>query len=416
MARGFIRRRGETYYAYWRDGEGRQRSKAVSPRKKDAEKYLDTVQAQLHAGLYREIEDITFGAFAKRWLADYAAVNVKASTLATYTSRVNGPYRRAFGAKKLSAITTGDVQRYLAEQSGAGLSPATLRAHLVLLRKMFSDAELWGHLSRNPATGIKAPRVPHVEMDFLTPDEVRTLLAAADERHYALLATAVMTGMRQGELLALQWGDIDWHRQTIRVRRSLYKGQFVEPKSNHSVRTIAMSDRLSAILLGHQMTVEYSPYDLVFPTPTGTPMDGANLRKRVFDPTLERAELRRIRFHDLRHTFASMLINQGENLKYVQSQLGHSSIKTTVDRYAHLLPDAQRDASSRLDATIFGAVRENLDDKMLTSGSETKQAESPIGPRPARMHGGDEGARTLDPRLAKPMLSQLSYVPVRGRV
>ena len=402
MARGFVRKREGTWYAYWRDLQGKQRAKAVSPRKKDAEKYLDTVQASVHAGTFREIEDVPFSVFAKAWLADYASVTVKASTLATYTSRINGPYTVAFGPLKLSQIGTVDVQHYLAGLTRKKLSAATVRAHLVLLRNMFNHAVAWGHLAHNPASAVKGPKLPHTEMECLTPAEAKVFLEACDSRHRALFSTAVMTGVRLGELLALKWDDINWTGGTIRVRRSLYNGQFVEPKTSRSVRMIGMSNRLAAILLEHKLAAPYSPFDLVFPTPEGTPMDAANLRHRVFADTLTRAKLgKKIRIHDLRHTFASLLINQGENLKYVQAQLGHSSITTTVDRYGHLMPDAHRGANDRLDATLFGDAAQNLDDKMLTSAPKTKQAESRMSPRPAHMHGGDEGARTLDPRLAK---------------
>ena len=373
MARGFVRKRNDTWYAYWRDLQGRQRSKAVSPRKKDAEKYLDTVQATVHAGTFREIEDVTFSVFAKRWLADYASVSVKASTLATYTSRINGPYIAAFGPLKLSQIGTGDVQHYLARLNAKKLAPATVRAHLVLLRNMFNHAVAWGHLAHNPATAVKGPKLPHTEMDCLTPAEVKVFLAACEDEHRPLFATAIMTGMRLGELLALQWDDINWDAGTIRVRRSLYKGQFVEPKTSRSVRVIGMSNRLAATLLEHKLAAPYSPFDLVFATPEGTPMDPANLRHRVFSDTFKRSKLRRFRIHDLRHTFASLLINQGENLKYVQTQLGHSSITTTVDRYGHLMPEAHRGANDRLDATLFGDTQ-NLDDKMLTSAQEKGKA------------------------------------------
>ncbi len=378
MARGFVRKRGEVWYAYWRDQSGKQRSKAIGSRKKDAEAYLDTVQAKVHAGTYRHIEDVTFAAFAEQWLRDYAAISVKASTLATYTGRVNGSLMQAFGDRKLSTIGTADIQRFLSKQSGAGLSPATLRAYLVLMHNMFEHAVRWDYLAQNPTIGIKPPRLPHREMDFLTPDEVRAFLLAAEPQHYALLATAVMTGMRQGELLALQWDDLNWHAGTIRVRRSLFRGEFVSPKSERSIRNIGMSNRLAAILLEHKMQAPYSPFDLVFPSSDGTPLDCANLRNRVFEPTLRRAGLRRIRFHDLRHTFASILIHQGENPKYVQSQLGHSSIKTTVDRYGHLMPESHRGASERLDGTLFGDTVQILDDKMLPSVPEKQQARSSV--------------------------------------
>jgi integrase len=370
MARGFTKKRGDTWYAYWRDASGRQRTKAVSPRKKDAEKYLVTVQASVHAGTFREIEDLTFGDFARRWLEDYATVSVKASTLATYKSRIEGPLLRTFGDMKLSQIGTADVQHFLAALMRDGRSSATVRAYLVLLRNMFNHAVAWGHLAQNPAAAVKGPKLPHTEMDCLTPEEVRAFLAACDETYRPLFATAIMTGMRLGELLALQWRDIDWHAGTIRVRRSLFEGTFVEPKTSRSVRVIGMSDHLAAILLEHKLAAPYSPFDLVFPTPEGTPMDPSNLRERVFAPTLKRAGLRKVRIHDLRHTFASLLINQGENLKYVQAQLGHSSITTTVDRYGHLMPEAHRGANERLDVTLFGTVTPTLDDQMLANGSE----------------------------------------------
>ena len=378
MARGFVRKRGETWTAYWRDASGKQHSKAVSPRKKDAERYLDTVQASVHAGTFREIEDVTFGDFASRWLEDYAIVSVKASTLATYRGRIEGPLRRAFGDMKLSQLGTADVQHFLAGIMREGRSSATVSAYLVLLRNMLNHAVAWGHLAQNPASTIKGPKVPHTEMDCLTPEEVRAFLAACDDTHRPVFATAIMTGVRLGELLALQWGDINWHAGTIRVRRSLFEGKFVEPKTSRSVRVIGMSDRLAAILLEHKLAAPYSPFDLVFSTPEGTPMDPSNLRDRVFTPTLRRAGLRKIRIHDLRHTFASLLINQNENLKYVQAQLGHSSITTTVDRYGHLMPDAHRGANERLDATIFGDGGATLDDKMLSYARDKEQARSSI--------------------------------------
>ncbi|MDA3937262.1 MAG: site-specific integrase, partial [Actinomycetota bacterium] len=114
--------------------------------------------------------------------------------------------------------------------------------------------------------------------------------------------------------------------------------------------------------------------------PEGGMIDDANLRHRVFEPTLRRAGLRKIRIHDLRHTFASLLINQGENLKYVLQQLGHASIQTTVDRYGHLMPEAHRGASERLDATVFGDCPENLARKLLASAPEYENRPEAIAP------------------------------------
>jgi integrase len=150
-------------------------------------------------------------------------------------------------------------------------------------------------------------------MDVFTPDEIRRLLGAQDEPLRTLLLTAVLTGMRQGELFGLQWEDIDFARHVIHVRRSLWHGTLGAPKSRRSRRAIDMP------------------------------------------PTLEEAlqQLRRIRFHDLRHTYTSLLIAHGAHPKYVQAQLGHASIQTTLDRYGHLMPQLHQAEAQKLDQLVF---------------------------------------------------------------
>jgi len=192
--------------------------------------------------------------------------------------------------------------------------------------------------------------------------------------------------MRRGEVLGLQWGDLDWHHANIHVRRSLVwytardrealadnprqRWRFTTPKSERSFRTIVMSPHLRDALERHRLTSPVSPHDLVFCTPEGRPLDPNNLVKRVFLPTLARAGLRRIRFHDLRHTYTSLLIAQGAHVKFIQSQLGHASIQTTLDRYGHLLPETRRDVGARLDQLVFGAdPHANM---VLTEPAETR--------------------------------------------
>jgi integrase len=249
----------------------------------------------------------------------------------------------------------------------SGVKAATVQKALVMLKGMLKQAVEWDYLRVNPAQNVKAPRREHVEMDALTPDEIHTFLAALAPEWRPLFFTAIFTGMRLGELLALQWSDVDWRGGTIRVRRSVWQGQFQDPKTRNAVRTIGMSPRLRTVLMEHKLDAPWSEHDLVFCTADGGLLDDANLRHRVFEPSLRVAGLRKIRIHDLRHTFASLLINQGENLKYVQQQLGHASITTTVDRYGHLMPDAHVGASQRLDATVFGNGPEDSAYKPLTS-------------------------------------------------
>jgi integrase len=383
MARGFARKRGDTWYAYWRDPSGRQRSKAIGTRKKDAEAYLGTVQGRLTDGTYCELHEATFKEFAALWITDYATVQVKPSTLCGYQCMIDHSLVPHFGPTKLTAIRTADVQTYVADLNRKKLQPATVQKHLTLLKGMLKQAVEWDYLRTNPALTVKPPRRTHNEMDFLTPAELHQLLGALDPYWQPLFLTAALTGMRLGELLALQWSDLDWNSGTIRVRRSVWQGEFQDPKSARSVRTIGMSPRLAAALFGHQVNTPWSEHNLVFPTEDGMLVDPSNLRHRIFEPALTAAGLRKIRIHDLRHTFASLLINQGENLKYVQQQLGHASITTTVDRYGHLMPDAHVGVSQRLDATVFGNGPENPDDKMLPSPQKQEQAPSSLSSGPA---------------------------------
>ncbi|MBK5211601.1 MAG: site-specific integrase [Coriobacteriia bacterium] len=356
MSRGFVKKRGDIWYAYWRDPSGKQRAKAIGTRKKDAEAYVTTKQSEVWDGTYRDIQTITFPKFSEQWVRDYATVQVKPSTLLNYKNMIFHSLVPYFGDVPLSFITTADIQRYVAERLASGRSPATVQKALVLLKGMLKQAGEWNYLKVNPALAVKAPRRQFIEMQALTPVEIPIFLDAFSPEWRSLFFTAIFTGMRLGELLALQWSDIDWKSGTIRVKRSVWNGTFQEPKTRNAIRVIGMSPMLTEVLREHLAVVPKSEAGLVFCTEAGKIIDGANLRHRIFEPALKAAGLRKIRIHDLRHTFASLLINQGENLKYVQNQLGHASITTTVDRYGHLMPDAHVDVGQRLDATVFPSV------------------------------------------------------------
>jgi integrase len=217
--------------------------------------------------------------------------------------------------------------------------------------------------------------VPHREMDFLMKEEIHRFLSAVPQDRYPFFLTAILTGMRLGELLAMKWSHVDWHRGQYVVRGGLYKGRFVEPKSAGSKRAINLPRTLLEALRTHkarqserrlQAGEAYQDYDLIFCTPLGRPLDRGNVVKRDFWPLLRQAGLRRIRFHDLRHTFATLLIAQGESPKYIQAQLGHASIQVTMDRYGHLLPDINEQAALRLEDSLCGlSVRKPLENPVF---------------------------------------------------
>ena len=225
---------------------------------------------------------------------------------------------------------------------------------------IFNHAIDDGLVDKNPAARLgrftKTDK-PQFQATALTRNEASLLLDAAKEicpEYYPLFLTALRAGLRRGEVIALKWGDIQFGESEedtnryILVQRNYAEGSFTTPKSRKS-RRVDLSKELRRTLLelrdkrllGAFLKGEVSiADDLVFPSKAGTVLNPSNLIHYHFLPAIEKAGLRRIRFHDLRHTFGSLLIQQGASLTYVKSQMGHASIRTTVDTYAHLIPGA----------------------------------------------------------------------------
>ena len=234
-------------------------------------------------------------------------------------------------------------------------------------------------------------------------------------RYYPLFLCAVRTGLRMGELFALQWGDNDWQGRFIEVQRNYTHGKVTTPKSGES-RRVDMSRELGRVLkdLQTEQQIEAAARgwkevpSWVFCSEVGGLLHPNNLRDRVFYGLLTKAGLRKVRFHDLRHTFASLLLQQGESLIYVKEQMGHSSIAVTVDRYGHLIPGGNKQAVDRLDTP--------METSQFQSDSATQAQPDPLMMGPAssdsveysvvtgRGHGVSDGFRTRDLRIHNPAL------------
>jgi integrase len=221
-----------------------------------------------------------------------------------------------------------------------------------VLHKALTQALKWNMILRNAADAVKAPRPAPEEMHPLSPDEARKLIEAMrGDKLEALYVLAVQTGMRQGELLALKWEDVDVNGGVIRIRRTLVRngGRIAlgEPKTKGSRRTIYLTDAAVEALKAHleQQLADierlgdlYSDHGLVFTSGVGTLINPSNLRRRSFKPLLQRAGLPQIRFHDLRHTCATLLLSRNVHPKYVQELLGHATVAITLDTYSHMIP------------------------------------------------------------------------------
>jgi integrase len=381
-----IRRRGKSWVVHFRAG-GRQVWRSFKTRE-EAELYLAQSQVEQAKGEFRIPAKIRFADFAQEWLETYAQVNVRQTTFATYETALRVHLVPEFGHLYLTEITRKAIDTFVADWVTAGPkyqervraarelekararherrhpravrlghSPKTIANALVPFREMLGHAAEWGYLSANPAERVKRPRVErnHDQLHVLQPEQVRLLLEKAPEEARTLLLCAVTTGIRRGELLGLKWGDVDWNGRRLWVRRSVGPdGRFQQPKTKGSVRAIALTATLlSALRLHHMASGFKGEDDLIFPSERGTPLDGRNVVSRQFEPALRKAGLPRIRFHDLRHTFASLLIAQGEHPKLISEQLGHASVQITLDRYGHLMDQSYGDASVRLESTLF---------------------------------------------------------------
>jgi integrase len=234
-----------------------------------------------------------------------------------------------------------DLLRPLAERLES-VKPKTVINELVPIKEMFRHAVRWGYIKVSPAEYVEKPRVEKEEMDILTPAEIEAFLDNAPAKDRPLFLTAILTGLRRGELFGLQRGDINWITNQIHVRRSLWKGKFQTPKSKLSVRKVDMTPYLATELKKHILASPNSELDLVFCNTEGNPIEPDTFIKRKFLPALRRAKIRKVRFHDLRHTNVALRIEQEQNIKYIQRQLGHASIQTTLDRYGHLIKDVRK--------------------------------------------------------------------------
>ena len=300
--------------------------------------------------------------YATSWLDDGEAGR-KASTHRFYAFNLRLHILPALGDKAVPALTRADCRNLMTACRSKGLKPASMRGVNRTLSAVLTQAVEDALLPANPAFRmgkyLRAGDELPPEIQPLTREETHAFLEKAKEmfpEFVPFFMCALRTAMRLGELLALQWGDIDFANRCIHVRRNLVAGRLTSTKNKQRRRvdmSLVLTQTLKRLLTARKREALKSGEAVppwVFLTPTGHRVDGDNLRDRVFYRLLEKAELRRIRIHDLRHTFASLLIQQGESLAYVQQQLGHSSIQVTVDVYGHLIPGANRAAVDRLDA------------------------------------------------------------------
>jgi integrase len=357
---GSLFARGDAWYGQWRIG-GRLVKRKLGARREPGSRQGLT-KAQAEAELRRRISDLGAAAPAERIGVEEAGRRYvrhletvrqrKRSTTQDYEIMLRRHLSPFFGETPLERIDADEVELYVQAKLRAGFARQTVVNQLNLLHGIFSHAVKRGWTSENPVVGVERPPSGRRDPDirFLRADELEALLRAVprDEvgvMESALYLTAAMTGLRQGELVALRWSDVDWGAGVIRVRRSYTRGEFGAPKSRRSSRAVPMADRVAGELERHfQRSAFRDDTELVFCHPqTGRPYDASRLRKR-FKRAVQTAGVRDVRFHDLRHTFGTQMAAAGAPLRALMEWMGHCDFATTLV-YADYAPDPAQGAA-----------------------------------------------------------------------
>lgn len=333
-------------------------------RKRKYSKYQKTVKNWLHAereaiitGVWTGIDRITISELLDRYFNDVAVHNLRPKTIESYESIIRLHIRPEIGNVKLSALTPAHLQNLYSKKLNSGLSKRTVRYIHAVIHRVLKQALKWGLVVRNVADAVDAPKAKKSTPKTLSQTQITSLLEVADGRLKTILILAITTGMRQGEILGLHWEDI--HGSVIHVQhttQTLYKKGIIisEPKTEKGKRTITLPDIAIQALQGYQQ-ITGDETGLVFHTASGKPLSARNLI-RSFQVLLVKANLPHIRFHDLRHTSATLLLIAGVHPKVVQERLGHSRIDMTMDTYSHVVPSLQEDAAEKMNQLFVKKV------------------------------------------------------------
>jgi integrase len=325
--------------------------------KKKATEKLREIEDQLRRGIYLPDKKIpNFKKVANDWI-EHKKPNLRHSTWSVYEGHTRNHFD-GFNPIKINRVTTAKVEKWITARHNNGMNIATIKKILITLGQIMAYAVRHGYIHYNPVRDAERPRgngkAEESKIRVLSPAEINSFLdAEKDTKYRTLFMLAIFSGARQGELLGLQWSDIEWQSNQIHIQRTFNNDNWYDVKTAASNRKIDIGPSMMAKLKEWKLACPPNAHNLVFPNKAGRPINHNNLIRRHLYPALKKAELPRIRFHDLRHTYASLLIDQGENIKYIQSQLGHSKPSVTLNVYSHMINSVNQKAALELERRIL---------------------------------------------------------------
>ena len=346
----------------YKDLKGKRKIKKGFNTRDEAERALVKHYEELNKGINPINKKTNIKEAGELYLRLHASTNCKPSTYKTYEGYLNNIIVPFFGDLNINEISPILIKEFMKQMQDAGRANPTINKYIKFMSAIYnfmidSDAAV-----RNPLARIKSLKeVKNKKIRALRTEEVQALLPKTKQIYpdfFPLLFTALFTGMRKGEILALTWDSINWITQKITVDKNYTHGGLLTPKTG-KIRVIDMSNELAKVLKEWRLACPHSELNLVFPNSNGNYQSADNLAKRRFLPALNRAGIDKIRFHDLRHTYASLLLANGAPMKYVQHQLGHSSITMTIDLYTHLLPEVNDKCVNLLNNIVNTTVATN---------------------------------------------------------
>lgn len=360
---GSVYKRGDRWVA--QVGSGKNRTYKSFDTQREANRWGSKMVEQIRQGLLTLRNKISLSKFLDDWLV-IARSSIRPNTSLQYTQIVHKHIVPTLGNILLRELQADHVQRLYTEKLASGVSPRSTRLIHAVLHRALNHALKQGLVSRNVSDAATLPKVPRKEMKTLDDYQVRQLIQATDDvQMQVLFWIAVTTGLRKGEILGLKWSDLDWQTRKLQIQRQVQRraGEgliFCEPKSASGRRVVVLGEKTLDRLREHreaqyqkriQVGDLWQDFDLIFTSPIGTPLDQSKVSK-VYKECLSKTGLPMIRFHDLRHTAATMMLQQGIHPKVVQERLGHSDISLTLNTYSHVLPSMQDEAAEKMDELL----------------------------------------------------------------